>query len=94
MPKVMGKPINIFSKAERNEGQCLSDDDGSSNDFDDIPSQHTHFLRHICQKVSFAHSSDCPAWTADYVNCAGTEHQVHLAWNVTGSPTQMLFCLL
>jgi len=35
------KPINIFNKAEHNEGQCLTDD-GSSDDFDDIPSQHTH----------------------------------------------------
>jgi len=32
--------------------------------------------------------------TADCVNCAKTEHQVHIAWNVTGSPRQMLFCLL
>ena len=37
-----GKPINIFNKAEHNEGQCLPDDDGSSDDFDDIRSQHTH----------------------------------------------------
>jgi hypothetical protein len=37
-----GTPISIFSKAEYNEGQCLPDDDGSSDDYDDIPSQHTH----------------------------------------------------
>jgi len=69
-----GTPINIINKAVHNEGQCLPDD-GSSNDFDDIPSPHTHthFLRHLCQKVSSACSSDC----------AETEHQVHLAWNVT-----------
>lgn len=55
---------------------------------------HTHSLRHLCQKVSFACSSDCPAQTADCVNRAEMEHYVHLAWNVTGSPTQTLFCLL
>jgi len=55
-----GKPINTFNKAEYNEGQCLPDD-GSGDDFDDIPSQHTHVLRHLYQNVSLARSSDCPA---------------------------------
>jgi hypothetical protein len=36
-----GKPINIFNKAEHNEGQCLPDDD-------DIPSFTTNTLSETC----------------------------------------------
>jgi hypothetical protein len=43
MPRSNGKPINIFNKAEHHEGQCLPDDDGISDDSDDILSQHTTF---------------------------------------------------
>jgi hypothetical protein len=49
-----GKPINIFNKAEHNEG--LPDDDGSSDDFDDIPSQHTHTFRDITVKKQHLHA--------------------------------------
>jgi len=50
-----GKPINIFNTAEHNEG--LPDDDGSSDDFDNIPSQHTH--THTLSETSLSKSNIC-----------------------------------
>jgi hypothetical protein len=75
MPRGKVKPINVFNKTEHNEGQCLPDAGGSSNDFDDIPSQHTQlFETSLSKKVSFPRSSNCPAKAADCVNYAETKH--------------------
>ena len=73
MPKVKGKQINIFNKAEHNEGQCLFDDDGSSNDFDDIPSQHT------LSETSLSKSIIC---TQFWLSCMDSR-LCQLCWNGT-----------